>query len=62
MRETATRRRYAEDHWPVHLDESWEVVFWTRELRCSEQQLRIAVIAAGATVGAVRSFLTQRCV
>lgn len=54
------RRAYAQDHWPVYLEESWEVVFWTRELRCSEQQLRSAVVSAGPTVGAVREYLAER--
>jgi len=49
--------RRAPDHWSVNLAESWEVAFWTRELRCSEEQLRHAVAAVGKTAGQVRAYL-----
>ena len=49
--------RRAPDHWSVNLAESWEVAFWTRELRCSEEELRRAVGEVGKTAGNVRAYL-----
>ena len=49
--------RRAQDHWSVNLAEGWEIAFWTRELRCSEEQLRAAVAAVGKTAGDVRAYL-----
>jgi hypothetical protein len=49
--------RHAPDHWSVNLAESWEIAFWTRELRCSEEELRRAVAAVGKTAGEVRAYL-----
>jgi hypothetical protein len=47
----------SEDYWHVNLNEPWEIVFWSRELRCSEQQLREAVSAVGARAGDVKAYL-----
>ncbi|MDQ3025454.1 MAG: DUF3606 domain-containing protein [Pseudomonadota bacterium] len=50
----------AKDHWSVNLAESWEIFFWTRELSCSEDELRRAVAAVGATARDVRAHLADR--
>ncbi len=52
--------RRAQDHWSVNLAESWEIFFWTRELRCSEEELRQAVAAVGKTAGDVRAHFADR--
>ena len=52
--------RRAQDHWSVNLAESWEIFFWTRELGCSEEELRRAVAAVGRTAGHVRAYLADR--
>ena len=51
--------RRAQDHWSVNLAESWEIAFWTRELGCTEEQLRAAVQAVGKTAGQVRAYLAN---
>jgi AraC-like DNA-binding protein len=50
----------SEDYWHVNLDEPWEIAFWSRELGCSEDQLRAAVEAAGARAGDVKGYLAAR--
>ena len=49
----------AQDHWHVNLAEPWEVTLWQNELRCSEQDLRAAVAAAGPIAGAVQAHLAR---
>ena len=50
----------AQDHWRVNLGEPWEVRFWSREFRCSEDQLRQAVREAGDGAGSVRAWFANR--
>jgi uncharacterized protein DUF3606 len=50
----------SEDYWHVNLAEAWEITFWSRELGCSEQQLRAAVNAVGARAGDVKGYLDAR--
>jgi len=52
--------RRAQDHWSVNIAESWEIFFWTRELRCSEDELRRAVAAVGKRARDVRAHLADR--
>ena len=54
------REQHAPDHWTINLGESWEIRFWTRELGCSEEELRRAVAEAGKTAGHVRFHLSNR--
>jgi hypothetical protein len=49
----------AQDHWRVNLAEAWEVIFWKRQLQCTEGELRKAVQAAGDLAGAVRAYLAM---
>lgn len=44
----------------INVSEPWEVRYWTRELNCTEQQLREAVRAVGVMVVDVRRYLSQR--
>jgi Protein of unknown function (DUF3606) len=40
--------------------EPHEVAYWTKELGCSEAQLRAAVKAVGPMVASVRNYLNRR--
>ena len=42
------------DSWRINLAESWEILFWTQQLGCTEDELRAAVEAVGAVAGDVR--------
>lgn len=50
----------AQDHWRVDLAEDWEVIFWSREFGCTENELRSAVEAVGSKAGAVRAHVTSQ--
>lgn len=52
--------RRAPDHWSVNLAEPWEIVFWTREFGCTEEELHRAVAAVGKTAARVRAYLADR--
>jgi hypothetical protein len=41
----------------INVNEEWERRYWTKELQCSEEQLRAAVSAVGVSVNAVREHL-----
>lgn len=43
----------------INVNESWEVTYWTRELGCTEAQLKAAVRAVGVSVAAVRKYLSK---
>lgn len=47
--------------WNVHinLDELSEILFWSRRLGCSEQQLRDAVRLVGSNAADVRRYLKR---
>jgi hypothetical protein len=49
---------HAQDHWRVNLAEDWEIIFWSREFNCSENDLRKAVQQVGSNAGAVRAHLS----
>ncbi len=42
----------------INVHETWEVQWWTRELNCTEQQLRDAVKAVGVMAATVRIHLS----
>ena len=44
----------------INVGEPHEVAYWTKELGCSEAQLRAAVKAAGPMVASVRNHLNRR--
>jgi hypothetical protein len=43
----------------VNVNESWEVAYWCKEMRCTEADLRVAVKAAGVMVTDVRAWLKK---
>jgi len=44
----------------INVNEDWEVEWWTRELGCSEGELREAVAAVGTSVVSVREYLNKK--
>jgi hypothetical protein len=46
-----------QDRSKINVNEPWEVRYWTKELGCTEQQLRAAVSAVGVSASAVRRHL-----
>jgi uncharacterized protein DUF3606 len=48
---------HAQDYWRINLREDWEIAFWTREFRCTEEALRQGVAAVGDSAGDVRAYL-----
>jgi hypothetical protein len=49
----------AQDYWRIDLREDWEVTFWKREFRCTEDALRHAVAEVGNSAGSVRAHLAD---
>ena len=49
------------DHWHVDVREPWEIYFWTRQLDCTEAELRAAVARVGNVAGDVRIHLERSC-
>lgn len=41
----------------INVNEAWEVRWWTKELKCTEAQLRAAVKAVGVMVVDVKKYL-----
>jgi len=44
----------------INVSDGWEVHYWTRQLRCTEQDLRSAVAVAGPEISAVRGYLQAK--
>lgn len=49
--------REALDSWRINLAENWEILFWTQQLDCTEEELRAAIDRAGPIAGLVRAEL-----
>jgi hypothetical protein len=43
----------------VNVRQDYEIRYWTKELRCTPNQLRDAVKASGTSVEAVRAYLAK---
>lgn len=52
--------RGPQDRNRINVNESWEVRYWTKELGCTEEELRAAVTSAGVSVDKVREYLKQK--
>ena len=50
----------AESHASIAVDDPAELASWTRELGCSEDDLRTAIGTVGRSVEAVRDYLARR--
>jgi len=44
----------------INASDGWELHYWTRQLRCSEQDLRSAIAVAGPEISAVRDYLQAK--
>ena len=44
----------------INVSDGWEIHYWTRQLRCSEQDLRSAIAAVGPEITAVRAHLQAK--
>ena len=53
-------KRGPPDRTRINVGEPGEVAYWTKELGCSEAQLRAAVKAVGPMVASVRNHLNRR--
>lgn len=42
----------------INVNEDWEVKWWTKELKCTEAQLRAAVRAVGVMVVDVKKYVS----
>jgi hypothetical protein len=52
--------RGQQDRSRIAMGEKYEVQFWTKELKVTEQQLQAAVRAVGSSADAVRRHLRQQ--
>lgn len=48
------KKRGPADRSRINIHEKWEVEYWTKELGCTEAQLRAAVAKVGVMTSAVR--------
>jgi hypothetical protein len=53
-------KRGPPDRARINVSEPGEVAHWTKELKCTEAQLRAAVKAVGPMVASVRNHLNRR--
>jgi len=44
----------------INLNENYEVEYWTKELGCSREKLKEAVVAVGNSAVAVREYLKKK--
>lgn len=44
----------------INVSDGWELHYWTRQLRCTEQELRAAISVAGPEIAAVRDYLQAK--
>jgi len=51
--------RGPQDRSRISMSEDWEIDYWTKELNCSEEELRDAISKAGSSVESVREFLRR---
>jgi hypothetical protein len=49
--------RGIQDRSRINLSEEWEITYWTRELACTESELREAVLEVGNSAETVRKHL-----
>ena len=53
-------RRNSRERQRINASDGYELNYWTRQLRCTEQELRVAIAVAGPEVAAVRSHLQAK--
>jgi hypothetical protein len=57
MQEAQLKRN---DRQRINASDGYELNYWTRQLRCSEQELRLAIAVAGPEIDAVRQYLKTK--
>ena len=55
-----TQRRGPEDPTKININQSWEIGYWSEQLRISESELRNAVRHAGPLIANVQRWLKQQ--
>jgi small-conductance mechanosensitive channel len=53
-------KRNSRDRQRINASDGYELNYWTRQLRCTEQELRAAIAAAGPEIAAVRNHLQAK--
>lgn len=56
----AQANRNSRDRQRINPADGYELNYWTRQLRCSEQELRSAIAAVGPEITAVRAHLQAK--
>ena len=56
MSDDLTKKR-PQDASKINIHEAWEVEYWSKELRCTKEQLVAAVRTVGVSAAAVRKHL-----
>lgn len=51
--------RMPDDRAKINLGQPWEVQYWTKELGCTESQLKEAIKKVGYSVTRVREYLNK---
>ena len=51
--------RMPDDRVKINLGQPWEVQYWTKELGCTESQLKEAIKKVGYSVTRVREYLNK---
>ena len=59
MTETQLKRSGSERQ-RINASDGYELNYWTRQLRCTEQELRVAIAVAGPEISAVRGYLQAK--
>jgi hypothetical protein len=59
MTETQLKRNSRERQ-RINASDGYELNYWTRQLRCTEQELRVAIAVAGPEIAAVRGYLQAK--
>ena len=59
MADDTSNRRPA-DRLRVNVNEPWELSYWMKEFRCTAEELRAAVKAAGVMVADVQAYLRTK--
>jgi small-conductance mechanosensitive channel len=53
-------KRHSRERQRINASDGYELNYWTRQLRCTEQELRVAIAVAGPEIAAVRSHLQAK--
>ncbi|RZI83122.1 MAG: DUF3606 domain-containing protein [Rubrivivax sp.] len=54
------RKKGAQDRLRINVNEAHELAYWTKELGCTDDELRAAIKSAGVMATAVRQHLARQ--